>query len=347
MTADTAVSLLAAQQDSREGRTVVHLNFVDAAAAASARQQGISVYVADRDYAHMQAGVAAGMDVRHGHGACALPGLKDADMVLTRIPRDKLSLMQLLHDAHDMLREGGTCVIAGANSEGIRSAARRLEDVFGNVAVVANRGGHRAVAARRGTGTTPEHPWPCDVFRDVPVNLRGHEFTAFTRPGVFSWEHIDEATTILAGLIPPTHEGRVLDLGCGAGVLGTLAALLDPGATVHMVDADSEAVRSARKTAAGAGARNATVHPGNVTSGVEDIPFDLVLTNPPFHSGRFTDLSLPVRFIEGAHAALRPGGTLMLVANRTLPYERELARHFGNVHAVHDGPRFKVLAAQR
>jgi 16S rRNA (guanine1207-N2)-methyltransferase len=56
---------------------------------------------------------------------------------------------------------------------------------------------------------------------------------------------------------------------------------------------------------------------------------------------------VPRAFIEDAWTALRPGGQLALVANRTLPYERLIADQFGAVHTLHDGRRFKVLGATR
>jgi len=54
-----------------------------------------------------------------------------------------------------------------------------------------------------------------------------------------------------------------------------------------------------------------------------------------------------MQFISDAHAVLVPGGRMLLVANRTLPYEQSIKHRFGNVTNLHDGPRFKVLAAIR
>jgi 16S rRNA (guanine1207-N2)-methyltransferase len=80
---------------------------------------------------------------------------------------------------------------------------------------------------------------------------------------------------------------------------------------------------------------------------VGDERFDVVVTNPPFHQGKATDLTVPLQFIADAHAHLRVGGRLYLVANRTLPYEQAIAERFGTVRTLHDGRRFKVLSAIR
>jgi 16S rRNA (guanine1207-N2)-methyltransferase len=72
-----------------------------------------------------------------------------------------------------------------------------------------------------------------------------------------------------------------------------------------------------------------------------------VVTNPPFHVGKATDLNVPLQFIQESWEVLATGGRLFLVANRTLPYERVIRHRFGNIATLHDGPRFKVLAAVR
>jgi len=71
------------------------------------------------------------------------------------------------------------------------------------------------------------------------------------------------------------------------------------------------------------------------------------VSNPPFHVGKATALNVPLQFMRDAFNVLRPGGRLLLVANRTLPYEAALTDLFGNMRTVHDGQRFKVLSATR
>ncbi len=114
-----------------------------------------------------------------------------------------------------------------------------------------------------------------------------------------------------------------------------------------MVDADVEAVRSAARSAHANGVAHFRALASDVASAVIDERFDVVVTNPPFHVGKATDLDVPLRFIEDASRVLAPGGRLYLVANRTLPYEQAIHRRFGNIANLHDGPRFKVLSATR
>jgi 16S rRNA (guanine1207-N2)-methyltransferase len=138
----------------------------------------------------------------------------------------------------------------------------------------------------------------------------------------------------------------VLDLGCGSGALGIVASSLTSG-QIAMVDADIEAVRSATRTAEANGLTNWRALASDVAGAVLDERFDVVVTNPPFHVGKATDLDVPLQFIIDAHDVLAPGGRMFLVANRTLPYEQAVTHRFGNVSNLHDGPRFKVLTAVR
>jgi 16S rRNA (guanine1207-N2)-methyltransferase len=227
-----------------------------------------------------------------------------------------------------------------------------------------DRPGPGAAAGADYVGTPFDNPLlACDAFHEVRAELRGRAVTLFSRPGVFSWDHVDEATSLLADTMEVPVGSRVLDLGCGTGGLGITAARLSRTGRVCMVDVDTEAVRSATRSAA-AQTRGQTcgeqtcgeqtrieqtapirVIASDVASAVIDDRFDVVVMNPPFHAGRATDLRLPERFIEDAWTVLAPGGRVFLVANRTLPYERMLTARFGRAAAVHEGPRFKVLSA--
>ena len=71
------------------------------------------------------------------------------------------------------------------------------------------------------------------------------------------------------------------------------------------------------------------------------------MSNPPFHAGRAADPALGQRVIGVAARSLTPGGTLALVANRHLPYERTLADAFGQVQTVAEAQGFKVFHAQK
>ncbi len=337
---------------------------VGVAAAASgaaevwmADRQALGVEAARRSVAMQSVpdGPSSRITVCLGHGASALPEDLVADVVALRVVPERMAMLQLIVDALALLRPGGKCYLAGGNHEGAKAAAKLLERVFGSAKLMDQHSSHRLVMAVR---PLEPPPMPADLaspfldatrFNEVPVMLADTPFTLFTRPGVFSWEHLDEASEVLASLINVLPGERVLDIGCGAGALGVVAALQSATGDVVMVDADSEAVRCATRTLDAAGIQNAHAMVSDVASALHDDArygtFDVVVANPPFHTGKHTDLNVPRQFMREACEALRVGGRLLLVANRTLPYEGELVALFGAYTAVHDGPRFKVLQA--
>ncbi len=330
------------------------------AAVASVRDGASRVRLTDRNVLSVEsatrtlaASVVTTGDVQLAHGASGLPAEFRADVVAIRIPQERLALLQLLHDAFRVLHVGGKCYIAGATNEGIKTATRTLEKLFGSAIVLARDSTHRlVVASKRGEapGADAElanpyvHP---DAFHELSSTLRGRECRLFTRPGIFSWEHVDEATQILAETMQVSAGESVLDLGCGGGALGIVAAGLSGTGELTMLDADVEAVRSAARSAAANGVTRYRALASDIASAVLGERFDVVVTNPPFHVGKTTALDVPLQFIEDAWQVLNPGGRLYLVANRTLPYEQVISRRFGNIVNLHDGPRFKVLTATR
>ncbi len=358
---DPASVMLAEYAAVSQGDIVVSMNCGNALVAAVAARAGASqVVLSDRNVLAaeaarrtMTANGASGAVVINAHGSNGMPAGLTADVVTIRIPHEKMALVQLLVDAYRLLRTGGNCYIAGGTHEGIKTAAKLLDGIFGNIAVLAYDSGHRIVVATKSAhamslSSDLANPYlEHDLFRAIETTLRGIPTTLYTRPGVFSWDHLDEATSVLADAIDIPIGSSVLDLGCGAGALGIAASRLTHSAPVVMVDADIEAVRSATRSADHAGIANWRVLPSDVAGAVLNETFDVVVSNPPFHVGKDTELVVPLQFIEDSWHVLAPGGRLFIVANRTLPYEVPIRNRFGAVTTVHDGRRFKVLSAIR
>jgi len=291
--------------------------------------------------------------VHHDVLANAMVPAASCVLATIRIPTDKHGVQLAVAEAFRALAPGGVCLLAGANDEGAKPAAKLLAQVFGHARLDAQHSSCRLLVATKLAhapvdASSISSPWlDQQRFHDVPVTVADDRLVLSTRPGVFSWEHLDEASGILCDTMRIAPGESVMDLGCGSGVLGVLAARQSGTGRVVLLDADADAVRCARRTAQAAGCATVDVRASDVADAVADEQFDVVLSNPPFHLGKGTDLAIPRAFIEQAYARLLPGGRLYLVANRTLPYESLIDECFGEVRTAHDGRRFKVIGAVR
>ncbi len=160
--------------------------------------------------------------------------------------------------------------------------------------------------------------------------------TWWTVPGLFGWNKIDIGSRLLLQHLPKDLSGHIADFGCGYGFLTTML-LRDYPAIEHIdaIDLDARAVTAC--------ARN---NPEKTTTLWQDVctmetsrKYHFVIMNPPFHSGKDTDMSLGARFIEKAAKSLLPGGHLYLVANRQLPYEKTIP----GITLLFEGEGYKIL----
>lgn len=239
--------------------------------------------------------------------------------------------------AHANTPPGGTLYVAGDRDKGFDRYVRAAGAAFGTGETVARDGGMRVAKLVRRPGPTPPMP-PAETYEEDGLKVVG-------LPGVFSAAKPDKATAILlrelGGL--DLNGKRVLDLGCGTGLIGAWAA--KRGAQVTLVDADLQSVRSSQQTLQANELPGEVLH-SDVGAALGERLFDVILTNPPFHVGRGVVLDVAREFIASAKRHLKPGGTLYVVANDPLPYEKPLA-DVGDVKELVREAGFKVLKVSR
>ena len=163
-----------------------------------------------------------------------------------------------------------------------------------------------------------------------------------TAPGDFSADGVDPGSEMLANALPAKLPKRMADLGSGWGFLSQAILLRESVKELHLVEAECAALGRARQNINDSRAR---FHWADVNSFTIKPSLDAIVTNPPFHSIRASDPSIGWSFIQAAARLLGRSGSLWLVANRHLPYERELRRRFRESREVVGNGRFKVLVA--
>ncbi|MEV0172198.1 methyltransferase [Streptomyces sp. NPDC050803] len=191
-----------------------------------------------------------------------------------------------------------------------------------------------------------DNPWPYRYALPEGVGAVSGR-TVVNHAGVFCADRLDIGTRFFLEHLPGSRGAqRVVDLGCGNGVVGTAVALANPQAEVLFVDESFQAVASAEATYRANGVPgHAEFRVGDGLAGVPAGSVDLVLNNPPFHSHQATTDATAWRMFTGAKRALKPGGELWVIGNRHLGYHVKLRRLFGNSRLVASDPKFVVLKA--
>ena len=176
----------------------------------------------------------------------------------------------------------------------------------------------------------------------ISVTIRGRPFSFQTDSGVFSREGLDRGTELLLEAIVVGPCESILDLGCGYGPIGIVAARLSGGGHVILTDVNERAVALARANIAANGLRNAEVRIGDIYAPVEDMAFDHILCNPPIRAGR----GIVDRIIAEAPSHLLDGGNFWLVARTRQGADTirlRMRNAFDNADVVKRGSGFKVL----
>ena len=244
--------------------------------------------------------------VDFSNGLCGLSPHDPVDCVAIRLPKGRLPVTQLLWDGLHALKVGGACYMAGANREGIKPAIELMGQLFGNATIIAYGTGHR-IAHSEKKMSSPVDSSALDAkwldhqaFLELSAKIGGNSVTAYTRPGVFAWDRLDEGTRLLVERMRINADDTVLDIGCGNGIIGLMAAKMATQGKVVLVDSDAEAIRSATRSVEANELTNCTVLPSDAGSAVKPSSFDVVATNPPFHVGRRAEFDIAQQFIRDA-----------------------------------------------
>ncbi|HLL37565.1 MAG TPA: methyltransferase [Streptomyces sp.] len=271
------------------------------------------------------------------------------DVLLVRVPKSLALLEDQLSRLAPALHADSLVLATGMVKEIHTSTLRLFERIVGPTRTsLAEQKARLIFCTPDPSLSRPENPWPYRYALPDgigPVSGR----TVVNHAGVFCADRLDIGTRFFLGHLPETRGARrVVDLGCGNGVVGTAVALADPQAEVLFVDESFQAVASAEATYRANGVPgHAEFRVGDGLAGVASDSVDIVLNNPPFHSHQATTDTTAWRMFSGARRVLRPGGELWVVGNRHLGYHVKLRRLFGNSEVVASDPKFVVLRAVR
>jgi len=239
--------------------------------------------------------------------------------------------------------DNGFVVVSMENSEGAKSGEKDLRELAPNVQSVSKNKCRIFWAGKKDLNETLLQSW---AKLDAPRMLETIGF--ISRPGLFAWNRIDDASRLLTAHLPQDLSGRGADLGAGFGFLThTVLMKCENIEAMDVFEAEARALECARLNLARfEKTTRLEYHWHDVAKGIQG-PYDFVISNPPFHQGHDEIQTLGQAFIESAARSLKPGGRFYMVANRHLPYEASLKNNFSkfNVLAMENG--FKVFEASK
>jgi len=281
----------------------------------------------------------------------AFSGVKSGELF------DAITLVYRPHDGSAYIREimalsalhlskNGSLLLCGRKRKGVAGYERDISGYFKTTERVFSKKGIRIVAGRlpkqSGAGERKEvgfKEWRTRVG-DVVIDIRGSS-------GLFSYNSLDRGTGLLLEQLPgrlPDGKSRILDLGCGTGVIGIAASKLNENAEVHFSDVD---LRAARCTLMNCRTNRIERSKIYLSDGVLNLPkgmeYDLILSHPQLHTGR----DVIRTFVRNPARRLSRNGRLMLVAARGSKILEAMNKYVGPATEVVSASPYSVLLAGR
>ncbi len=264
-----------------------------------------------------------------------------ADLFLIKLPKNLHFFRHLLsltsNKAHVV------AYVSGMQRYWPRSFFETAGDFFSEMVVFP---GVRKAKCMRLTGLrdTPE----VELTRTIHMEAFG--FSCVNYPNVFSREQLDIGARFFLENAPDlTSAQRIIDLACGNGVLGLQALLKHPDCRVHFVDESDYAIRSCAAALATnqIDPERATLHQNDCLFDLDLSGCDAILCNPPFHQEHRISSHVADILIEQAYLALKPGGSLYLLANRHLQHGKQLRLFFDSVTQMASNTKFILYHAMK
>lgn len=264
-----------------------------------------------------------------------------ADLVMLYWPKAKAEAEFLLAMLFAKLGKDTEIVVVGENRSGVKSIEKMFTP-YGKVV--------KYDSARRCSfywGQCFEQPPAFNLqewFKTYTVNIGEQSLTVKSLPGVFSHGQFDVGSQLLLDTLPKL-KGKVLDFGCGAGVLGAVMASRHPDIELEMCDISAFAVASSQATLEANGLTG-NVFASDVYSDTSK-DYQFIISNPPFHSGLDTSYSATETLLAQAPNHMKRSGEMIIVANSFLKYIPIIEQAFGKCATLNKTTKFAIYHASK
>lgn len=262
------------------------------------------------------------------------------DLVLLKIPKS----LALLEDQLARLKPyvtATTKIIATGMAKSIHTSTLKLfEKYIGETKTSLAKKKARLIFSQVDCSLSIKSPYPKSYV------LEKTDFQLTNHANVFSRESLDIGTRFFLQHLPQSERyKRIIDLACGNGVVGLIAAEKNPSAEILFLDESYMAVESARENVKNnlSSIKNAHFNVGDCLTGIEDDSVDLILNNPPFHQDNAVGDEVAWRMFNQSKDVLKKNGELWVIGNRHLAYHIKLKKIFTNCEVVATNKKFVIL----
>lgn len=265
------------------------------------------------------------------HPVCQadIPTDRTYDWVLFQMNRGNLPT-ELVHDlvqqSIQQLRPGGSLICAIQGSP--QWLMRRLQASFRRVQIQTVQRDVSLIVATEAKEGEKSRSFACSLNVTLPHEI---EFPIVTYPGVFAHRQADAGGMALAESLDAVPGDRVLDMGCGSGLIGIAAAKMAAIQKLVLVDSHARAIKAATENVRANGLEEMTeiIQSDGRPSDFQALEnqFSLFAGNPPYYSQN----QVTSRFVELSYQVLAPKGRAWFVTKNPEWLGREIERYYGEV----------------
>jgi len=267
----------------------------------------------------------------------------DIDLVLYKIPKSKSFLTEQLIQLKNNLLSDTTFIAADRAKEIHTSTLKQFEKYLGSTKTSLAVKKARLVFSQLDNIQQHKSPFP------TVWQLENTKFNLSNHANVYARDKLDLGARHFIKNLPKIQpEAKVIDLGCGNGVVGLTVLSLQPEAKLHFYDESHMAIASAKSNIQQnlpSCVDNCSFHVNDCLSNVEGGSADIILCNPPFHQQTATTDHIAWQMFKDAHRVLKKGGELRIIGNRQLGYHVKLKRLFGNEKLISSNDKFVIISA--
>lgn len=272
---------------------------------------------------------------------------QNIDLILYKIPKSKSLLIEQLIQIKENSGEN-TVFIAADRAKDIHSSTLKLfEKYLGTTTTSLAVKKARLVFCKLDQQQSQQSPFPT-VWALTNKTL-SRDFSISNHANVYSREKLDIGARYFIDNLPDVKNNRkVIDLGCGNGVIGLSILAKQPTAQIQFFDESHMAITSAQINIANNFpdlAAQCQFHLNDCLTDVESNSVDLVLCNPPFHQQTATTDHIAWQMFKDSYRVLKKGGELRIIGNRQLAYHIKLKRIFGNEKLIASNDKFVTQSA--